>query len=71
LDFWERLTAGNAEGARALLDFGNDHIPGFRNSFRRWILRAAMHGGETAGRLLKAAENALVELAVVRHRLTS
>jgi glycosyltransferase involved in cell wall biosynthesis len=70
-DFSARLAAGDAEGARALLDFGADRIPGFGESFRLSLLRAALHGGATAGRLLKAAENMLVELAVTRYRLTS
>ena len=70
-DFAERLAAGDGAGARSLLEFGADRIPGFSGSVRLRILRAAMHGGVAAGRLLKAAEAALVELSVARHGLTS
>jgi glycosyltransferase involved in cell wall biosynthesis len=70
-DFSARLAAGDGEGARSLLEFGANHIPGFGNSLRLRTLRTALHGGVVAGRLLKTAEDALVELSVLRHRMTS
>lgn len=70
-DFSARLAAGDRDGARSLLEFGTRRIPGFSGGLRLRVLRAALHGGTVAGRLLKAAEDALVELSVVRHRLTS
>lgn len=70
-DFATRLAAGDDDGARSLLEFGDRHIPGFGKSVRRRLLRAAMRGGATGGHLLQWVERAMVELSVAGHRLRS
>lgn len=70
-DFATRLAAGDGDGARSLLEFGDRSIPGFGQGLRRRLLRAAMRGGAAGGHLLQWAERAMVELSVAGHRLTS
>jgi glycosyltransferase involved in cell wall biosynthesis len=70
-DFSARLAAGDKAGARSLLQFGTTHIPGFGKGVRSGILRAAAYGGSFAGRLLKVAEQSIVELSVMLHCLRS
>jgi glycosyltransferase involved in cell wall biosynthesis len=70
-DFAARLAADDGEGARALLAFGQSHIPRFRGSVRSAVLRAVLPAGAAGGRLLDTMARIAIELSIARHRLIS
>jgi hypothetical protein len=54
-DFVARLSAGDRDGAAALLAFARERMPRFAYAA---LMAAALHGGRAGGRLLQAAQAA-------------
>jgi glycosyltransferase involved in cell wall biosynthesis len=59
--FAQRLSRGDKEGARTLLDFATQNIPGFTQSAKGKAARRAFHLGRPGGLALKAAEAAYLQ----------
>lgn len=64
--FASRLSRGDKDGAKTLLDFAAENIPGFTESVRGRLARIALSLGRTGGTALKLAE--ATYLMIVRLR---
>jgi glycosyltransferase involved in cell wall biosynthesis len=63
MELANRLSRGDAPGARALLEFAVADVPSFRFSPLHAVLRTALPFGAAGGRLLKALEQGYVRVA--------
>lgn len=59
-DFADRLERGQRDGARMLLDFARERIPGFRGSPRHLLMAAALRSGRWGGVALRGAQAAYI-----------
>lgn len=62
-EFIVRLSSSDREGARAVLTFGQENIPGFRNSASDRVMRMALLARRLGGLGLRACQNGYLCLA--------
>lgn len=66
-EFATRLSRGDKQGAKTLLNFAAENIPGFKQSARAIIAKIAFKFGRTGGTALKLAETTYLKTLTRRH----